>query len=236
MKGTCLLIVLYVTMFTFGGIIRSNVGARQQGLATSSGGGKQLPDGIVAVEYIESTGTQWIDVGLALQAGCGTILDAAYTGYTSGYCRLFGTQKAGAVGGKSCTIRTSGPNSGDIRMECYPFSGTIPFDTGRHLFFMNYPVKIYGIDAQMSFENAHWPMAVDTSSYLFGNNGATGYAAARFYRLSCIELSTGTLVRDLIPVRFVNEDDENDGGVYDLILGELYVNRGSGVFVIGGDL
>ena len=234
MKKLVYIIAVGMYFIAGGDFIRSSVAGRQN-MLISDGGEEPLPEGIVAVEYIESTGTQWIDVEIAIKAGWGTILDAAYTGYTSGYCRLFGTQKAGAAGGKSCTIRTSGYNNGDIRMEIYPNNGSIPFDTERHLFFINYPLKRYGIDELMSFSDTQWPMAVETSSFLFGNNGASGYAAARFFRLTCIDLSNGHLMRDLIPVRFENTEGNNEGGVYDLVLGELYVNNGSGIFVIGPD-
>ena len=41
---------------------------------------------------------------------------------------------------------------------------------------------------------------------------------------------------DLIPVRFTNEFDEDEGAMYDLVSGKLFRNQGTGSFIIGPDL
>ena len=46
----------------FGGIVKSNIGSRGIGYIEESG--IPLPDGVVAVKYLESTGSQWIDTGV----------------------------------------------------------------------------------------------------------------------------------------------------------------------------
>ena len=45
----------------------------------------------------------------------------------------------------------------------------------------------------------------------------------------------GTLVRDFIPVRFTNEKDEPEGAMYDKVSGKLFRNQGTGNFIIGPD-
>ena len=44
-----------------------------------------------------------------------------------------------------------------------------------------------------------------------------------------------TLVRDLQPVRFTNEQGVSEGAMYDRVSGELFRNQGTGTFVIGPD-
>ena len=39
----------------------------------------------------------------------------------------------------------------------------------------------------------------------------------------------------MVPVRFVNELGEWEGGMYDKVSGEIYKNSGAGEFLIGPD-
>ena len=55
----------------------------------------------------------------------------------------------------------------------------------------------------------------------------------KYYYISIIV--NGKLVRDLIPVRFTNENGETEGTMYDKVSGQLYRNAGTGAFVIGPD-
>ena len=45
----------------------------------------------------------------------------------------------------------------------------------------------------------------------------------------------GTLILDLIPVRFTNEFGNQEGAMYDQISGKIFRNQGSGSFAIGPD-
>ena len=44
------------------------------------------------------------------------------------------------------------------------------------------------------------------------------------------------IMRDLFPIRFVNENGDDEGAMYDVINGELLRNQGSGSFTIGPDV
>ena len=55
----------------------------------------------------------------------------------------------------------------------------------------------------------------------------------KYYYISIIV--DGKLVRDLIPVRFTNENGESEGAMYDKVSGQLYRNAGTGAFIIGPD-
>lgn len=45
----------------------------------------------------------------------------------------------------------------------------------------------------------------------------------------------GTLVRDMIPVRFTNELGQSEGAMYDRVSGQLFRNQGTGNFIVGRD-
>ena len=55
----------------------------------------------------------------------------------------------------------------------------------------------------------------------------------KYYYISIIV--DGKLVRDLIPVRFTDENGESEGAMYDRVSGHLYRNAGTGAFIIGPD-
>ena len=57
--------------------------------------------------------------------------------------------------------------------------------------------------------------------------------ATKYYYISIIV--DGKLVRDLISVRFTNEDGVIEGAMYDKVSGQLYRNAGTGAFIIGPD-
>lgn len=189
------------------------------------------------VEYLESTGTQWIDTGIIPNPDIGFVLSAAYTGYAPGYGRLFGTQKDGYAA--SIVVRQSQASSGEIYLQKYGGTGgvvsTIPFDTDKHIYRLNYP------DNSVSVDTTKWTYTSFTSSFtgscwLWGNNNVTsGFAKARIYGLQVVSRETGNDVANFIPVRFTNELGQSEGAMYDRVSGALFRNSGTGAFVIGPD-
>lgn len=49
------------------------------------------------------------------------------------------------------------------------------------------------------------------------------------------DAQTGKMIRNLKAVRFTNELGQNEGGMYDIVSGELFKNGGSGAFINGPD-
>ena len=60
---------------------------------------------------------------------------------------------------------------------------------------------------------------------------AKGYAKIQ----SCTIWQNGSIVQDLIPVRFTNENGQSEGAMYDKVTKQLFRNKGTGSFVIGPD-
>lgn len=81
-----------------------------------------------------------------------------------------------------------------------------------------------------------YPLAFDQSVrlYLFAySNNNTPYriGKVRFYSFRCLDTDSGLLVRDFVPVR-----KSGFGYMFDRVSGELFGNMGSGEFLIGPDL
>lgn len=197
----------------------------------ASGTPSVLPDGYVELEYIESSGSQWIDTGIYPGGSTRVTADVEILKSTS-VNGIFGGRNGdqGAGGMFSLwainqTFRTDyGTSQAQVQVSA----------DGRHAIDKSGPVTtIDGTTvqaAQASFSSAG-------SLYLFTNNEGTDGpdsrgASMRLY--SCSISQDGTAPsRELIPAR-----RESDGavGLYDRIGAKFYGNDGSGAFVAGPDV
>ena len=80
------------------------------------------------------------------------------------------------------------------------------------------------------------PRNLSHTIYLFGlnyQNNLTSPFLCEIGRTTI--LMNDEVVRDLIPVKFVNDNGEDEGAMYDVINDELLKNKGTGYFTIGPD-
>ena len=186
------------------------------------------------VEYLESTGTQWIDTGVIPDFNFGISIDFVALSSNS---RLFGT-----------SFRNKGIWGG-VTISNYTY-----YDGGQMTWLNNekaYNPAIAQYDNQRIFITAIsngncvnyitdkgyrivLPL-VTTSSvhgsfylYTFNTESLVINASMRIY--SCELYSRNNRVRDFIPVRVGNV-----GYMYDRVSGQLFGNAGTGQFIIGPD-
>jgi hypothetical protein len=171
------------------------------------------------VEYLESTGTQWIDTGYVLSASDRIVVQAYFQANDSS-----GSRTLLGVGDPKLWITTvlcrfNGENSAAINTlreleawnsisvdkdYCTCNGTTVPMSRG-------------------TFQNN------SLSLWLFGANGST--ATKTNGRIaSCKIYHSGVLVRDFIPVR-----KGTVGYMYDRVSKKLFGNLGTGDFVLGPD-
>ena len=173
------------------------------------------------VEYLESTGTQWIDPGYVLSASDRIVVQAYFQTddnmgsklllgvgnpklwITSGLCRFNGDNSAPIN-----NLRKLGAwNSISIDKDYCTCNGTaVPMSEGTFL------------DNSLSL-------------WLFGANAAPEASWKTNGRIaSCKIYRSSALVRDYIPVRVGTV-----GYMYDRVSGQLFGNSGTGAFIIGPD-
>ena len=180
------------------------------------------------VEYIESSGTQYVDTGFTPDNNTRMVVDFAATdvsivnnliGARSTTTRQAFTFSIGSSGQWRVGYNTSSPEIG------------VTADTDRHVADMD--GNVLSLDG-----NAIYTAAVATfdgyASIYIGAihaSGTAGYMGyARYY--SCQIYDNGTLVRDFVPaVRF-----DGVAGLYDRLNDVFYTNSGTGTFVVGPDL
>lgn len=172
------------------------------------------------VEYLESTGTQWIDTGYVLSASDRIVVQAYFQANDNSGSRILlgvGDPKLWITTG---LCRFNDDNSASIanlrQLEAW---NSISID------------KDY-----CTCNGTTVPMSVGTfqdnslSLWLFGANGST--ATKTNGRIaSCKIYHSGALVRDFIPVR-----RGNVGYMYDRVSGKLFGNQGTGSFRYGRDI
>ena len=178
------------------------------------------------VEYIESTGTQWIDTGIVAQNGLTVEIDIYHNsgnqwlfgGRTAYHSNSFGLYQSTASG----KLIHFGDNDASINSP-----------PARHIYRLQ--SNVFYIDGNIVSTLPAASFVGDSAVYLFNLHisstpnavSAIGVTGKMYYAKVWLG---GDLVHDFIPVRIGTE-----GALYDRVSGQLFRNRGTGAFAIGPD-
>ena len=190
--------------------------------------GGRLPSGYTELQYIESTGTQWIDTGITPTQD--------YTLYTKvSFLGSSGTNVLGTRNSSNDTTNRFGIISFGSSALFGAFYGTNSV-TGKAVDQTPHEFSIGPDGFTMDEETVSVQQTNFSCSYpiiLFGfNNGANGIVGAEEKVYSCKIYSDGQLVRDFIPC--INPDGII--GLYDKENAIFYQNSGNGNFLKGPEL
>ena len=189
-----------------------------------------LPTGYTALEYLESTGTQYIDTGVIPNSNTGVIADFQYTDTRSGEQVVFGV-----VENNFLIDRISG-----IMYYAYKqgrsLNGAFQMDeqTARYTVALNWKnsgtASMNDTTKQLSsviFSNS-------VSMYIFASNyidhGAYIPMTGRIYNIKVSQ--NADMVRNFVPAR---RDRDGELGMYDLVSNTFFTNAGDGEFIAGPD-
>lgn len=188
-----------------------------------------LPDGYTQLEYIASTGTQYIDTGFVptLNTKVEFKISSSST-QPNTYPQLFGAQqksdgtnrfgitsdwvaKTGSTGMAASTVVRDIPREGSLEYNKYVLDGVTYTATGS------------------------WTPA-NASLYLFSGNSADGSydgkvtlrSVAKFYYFKI--RNAGVLIRDFVPAK---RNSDSAIGLYDIVNSVFYTNSGTGAFAAG---
>ena len=179
------------------------------------------------IEYLESTGTQYINLNFYPNAQTYVNIDAQMTDINNYYDGA-GTLDSSA----SKRFQICATYQNKFHFGCgHKWLNTTDADTNRHIF------ELWGdgncaIDNQnyLIDQNCNFTQSTD-SMYIFAKNLASNrieYGALKMY--SCKIYENNVLVFDLIPVRV-----GQIGYMYDKVSGQLLSNQGTGSFTLGPD-
>ena len=191
-----------------------------------------LPRGYTKVDYIASSGTQYIDTGFVASSSMQVVIDFEVTEQPTSHKIIFGCRTSysssdqfvlGFAGHKSPAVWRS-----DFGSSQTSFDSSVLWSTRFKGAFGQNGTALN--DASVTNPSANF--VSDHNLYLFGNNdnGTTnGFISAKLY--SCQILDSGRVVRKYIPC--LNEN--MTPGLYDLISKTFFANAGTGSFEWGFD-
>lgn len=186
-----------------------------------------LPSGYTELEYIQSSGTQYIDTGFKPNQDSRVIVDAEILSSNTGTDHHIGSVNS---------------NSGywTMRLRANRSGYAARFGTGaltnvahagevfaRHRFDQNKnTVQIDDAEAT-TLTAATWSSAIALPLCCFCGTSLSGYISMRIYSAQCYD--NGTLVRNFIPAK----NAAGTAGLYDLVNGAFYTSAGTDAFTAG---
>ena len=181
------------------------------------------------VEYIESTGTQYVETGVIPDSNTKISVTIAVTDTTE--------QFMGVIDEKKNRFHFSSYSFGLFRGCIGQLQiGIGPSDQLVHTLTIDAPNNTVSKD-ETSYSFMMSGSIPSISIWLFGRN-SDDQSLIRLIKIriySCQIYQNGILVSDFIPVRFTNENGVSEGAMYDRVSGQLFRNAGTGAFVIGQD-
>ena len=194
---------------------------------------KTLPDGYTELEYIESTGTQYIDTGFKPNQDTRIISDFYMNTYSSWYRVPFGTRAANTLQFFIGSAREGGRDDWYYRYNSIvwdPIEAGNPGVAGFHHADLN--KNIFTLD-NYSYTFTPATFQTDYNCYIFGVNYSGGFdtatsSAMKLYSFKIYD--NGTLIRNYIPAK---RAVDSIIGLYDTVNNEFYENAGTGTFIAG---
>ena len=183
-----------------------------------------LPDGYTELEYIQSTGTQYINTGFQPNQNTEISATAYLTAQDAG-AWLFGARNANSVATFGFLTYENAYRSdyNTDQNKSIPATYSDPFDIDKNKNQTQINGETEAISTAGTFQ-CNYPLI------LFANNtggNISGFGSGKIYQLSIYD--NGTLVRDFIPCR----NPSGEIGLYDTVNSQFYKNEGSGIFVSG---
>lgn len=181
-----------------------------------------LPSGYTQLEYIESSGTQFIDTGIKAKNNTKVIAECNIT-YGTNWAMILGSYDTGAY-------FSWWANATNI----YAYYGSQNKSgngaTGKQTIIAN---GSKWSDSANSFVFSDASFTAPSTMYLFSvHNGGSSYANASMKLYACQIYDDGTLVRNFIPCRTPNREI----GLWDDVNGQFYANAGTGSFTAGTEV
>ena len=210
------------------------------GIQAGGGASENLPDGYTRLEYIESSGTQWIDTGIKPTVNMEYILDFHAFGQSTAYTSPFGFRDSAnksAIGftcnayseKKSLNYYYRFGNSSE-RQGTYPHNQRWVLIMNKGGAPINHPWPSDAISVTgTTFEE------LNIGVHLFGSYALSSGTMERFIHMKCYRFTvkeSGEIICDLIPVM---RNEDNVLGMYDIVRHVFLTNVGSGVFA-GGEM
>ena len=189
-------------------------------------GGGSLPAGYTQVEYIQSTGTQYINTGF--KPNQDTRIDAEIETTDTGIPYFFWGARTSSETINFCLLRVGSGVRADygeskLKVTDTPSTGKVPISQNKN-------ICTYGTK---TVTNTASSFASQYPLYLFAaNTGGTAGYFGRHKLYNCKIYDNGVLVRNFVPAR----NSSGALGLYDTVNSTFYTNAGTGTFTAGDEI
>ena len=193
-----------------------------------------LPSGYVELEYIESSGTQYINTEIVPKSTTRIVSDFSFVELPSGSLAASGWVNGG---GKQFWfgVGSDGNFKASVSGNATSSPAGVAADTGRHSFDISTSTLEFDGTEFANQGSAFTDEASGNTLYLFaGHVTWSPYVAyqTKMRLYSCQIYDGASLVRDFVPVRRVSDSTL---GLYDCVAGSFFANAGSGSFSAGSE-
>ena len=211
-------------------------------MANAGGATPILPPEYQQVEYLQSSGTQYINTGI--NAASGDIIDVTihFIGLNIANKAIMGSQKDNSGNNRTAVIFGYNGNANYVSIA----SGNVSASASATKFYArDYSEALFRIDDQAKMitgtcngvaltSQAYGGNLCTSSILLFNNNRANiteQISSASLYYFKCI--INGSVIRELVPCY---RKSDNKPGMYDLVTNTFFTNAGTGEFTVGNDV
>ena len=196
-----------------------------------------VPSGYQEVEWIGSTGTQYINTGVIptndIEMTATTYKESITDNNKLMVLGLYQNSNRCYIPSLYTTNKMS-INYGLIDVSNISYGQTA---VGKHDLYVHFTTSSQDIEIDgisIYHATASTTITTDRTLYMFAlhnDSGASGFMSYRIY--SCQIKLNDTLVRDFVPCYRISD---NERGLYDLVNNEFYTNQGSGIFEKGDEV
>lgn len=185
-----------------------------------------LPSGYKRLEYIQSSGTQWIDTGFKPNQNTRIKMDCNVIGFNSGDAFLFGARIAS--GNTAFCLAADDANTRWFALYGNAVQNPTGTCTGKHS--IDFNQNVLTLDGKnFTFEKTTFQSSYNLLLFATITNGNVDSQRGKMAIYSCQIYDNVTLIRDYIPCQTTS----GEIGLWDDVNSVFYGNAGTGTFTAG---
>lgn len=192
--------------------------------------GPKLPSGYTELEYIQSSGTQYIDTGFKPSGNSGIVVDYQQVGTISYQDPLFGARQSSnrATFGMWLSSNVTYPQYGNVSYDVKPISIN---NNTRLIYKLDKGIASCG-DKTVSFSQLSFTSSYNLVLFSMNTGGTVDTRRISGKLYSCKIYDNDKIIRDFIPCK----NPSGAIGLYDLVNNQFYQNVGTGTFIAGPEI
>ena len=188
-----------------------------------------LPSGYKQLEYIQSSGTQYIDTGFKPNQNTRIKMDCNVIGFNSGDAFLFGARIAS--GNTAFCLAADDVNTRWFALYGNAVQNPTGTCTGKHS--IDFNQNVLTLDGKnFTFEKTTFQSSYNLLLFATITNGNVDSQRGKMAIYSCQIYDNVTLIRDYIPCQTIS----GEIGLWDDVNSVFYGNAGTGSFVAGAEV